>query len=757
MKAFWRKFSARYRLLLSLLLVALIPICSMLVVFYRYNLEEIKEDVEQINLARVSQIRAGFESEIKGHLSLRQAVCEDTRFLPLLQSDSSADQYDALLRFREYTSYRDAGEMTAILGGNSGQAFQRTGISSSALYYSQLLQLEAEEANRVQETLSLLPVTTDRTVLNVTQKNGDQLLLFCYPLPPYTASQAMLLVPMSVGEVEEIFQPLLGNMEGSAFLLDAQGGLLFSTGENPLAARVGNLADQSGNHVTSLQSEGEDYSVIYTNSGQAGLTYGMIAADSSYQIRSIRQTTLIWQMVLLALLACVIAILLLTGVNYRPLKRLLDLSGSKPGRRINEYEEIGKVMTSSRERAELLESTLEKQRPYVLERILGYALDARLTEEQSGQLFAGMNLRFTYPCFFMISARVVVENPESNALWAFKAAVVEAAQTMGERNSACYTLERAEDNKISVAVNCGEDTDRRTYAQRFYEQIQDRLQAPCVFVLGVGSLSQGFQRLKESLYEANVLAENLLEHPISFIEEMESLPGAFRGLYPVKDMLLFLQELREGDEKAALASFHGICSASLMQEENPLIRRHVCSYVVNGIAETVQQLEADCFSKETEALLTAQTAEQLKKAGVKLIAAFCRLVNQDRQTSQSRLREDILNYINENYTNPNLSLETLAQVFQLSPYYISRFFRDQNNINLKDYIASLRMDRAREWLTQTDKPVAEIVSDLGYQSVSSFIRKFKATAGMTPGRYRDLYGAFTPERSTSNECGTVSR
>lgn len=749
MKRFIKGFSVRYRLLLSLLLVALIPICSVLIVFYRYNVEELRKDVEQINLARVSQIRAGFERELKSHLSLRQAFCEDSSFLPLVKSGRFADQYDALVRMREYISYRSAGELTAILNETTREAFQRTGISAAGLYFTQLLQLEEAEMDRVEKCLAELPVTADRMVTAVKQTTGDQLLLFAYPLPPYTASDVVLVVPMTVAEITEIFSPLLGNLEGTAFLLDSQGNLLFSTGDAALAEYAQGLDYQKGSRVTSFQLEQEEYLAIYTVSSQAGLTYGMIAAENSYQNRIIKQTTLIWQMVLLALLACMIAVLLLTGMNYRPLKRLLDLSGSKSGGHMNEYEEIGNMVASSRERAERLEGTLEMQRPYVLERILGYALGAQLTGEQSRQLFSGMNLRFTHPCFFVISARALAEIGKEKDLWRFKTAVVETAEAMGQAHCACYSLERMEDNRVNVVINCSAGTDRKTYTQLFYQHVNAQLQADFAFVLGAGSLSHGFSRLKESLYESNLLTEKMLDRPVSMIEEMESLPSAFRGLYPVKDMLLFLQELREGDEKAALVSFSTICEASLAREESPVIQRHVCSYIIRSTTVTVRQLGAQRFEKEIEEMLKAETAEDLKRTGTLLIRSFCRMVNEDRKTSSSRLRQEMLTYMNENYKNPDLSLETLAEAFQLSPYYISRFFRDQNNMNFKDYIASLRIDQAREWLVETDKPVAEIVSDLGYLSTSSFIRKFKATTGMTPGNYRASYG--NQKRSEQNE------
>ena len=95
--------------------------------------------------------------------------------------------------------------------------------------------------------------------------------------------------------------------------------------------------------------------------------------------------------------------------------------------------------------------------------------------------------------------------------------------------------------------------------------------------------------------------------------------------------------------------------------------------------------------------------------------------------------------LRENIANVNLGLENIGEAFDLSPYYVSRFFRDQNNVNLKDYIVEMRLSMAKELLTATEKPVAEIVEQIGYISASRFFRKFKAAEGMTPGEYRNRF------------------
>ena len=98
----------------------------------------------------------------------------------------------------------------------------------------------------------------------------------------------------------------------------------------------------------------------------------------------------------------------------------------------------------------------------------------------------------------------------------------------------------------------------------------------------------------------------------------------------------------------------------------------------------------------------------------------------------------MLEYIQLHISDVNLGLEQIAEEFGYSTYYVSRFFREQNNENLKEYISTLRLERAKVLLKDTQLSVNEIVEKVGYISPSSFIRKFKVAEGMTPGEYRRM-------------------
>jgi two-component system response regulator YesN len=98
--------------------------------------------------------------------------------------------------------------------------------------------------------------------------------------------------------------------------------------------------------------------------------------------------------------------------------------------------------------------------------------------------------------------------------------------------------------------------------------------------------------------------------------------------------------------------------------------------------------------------------------------------------------KELVVYIEKNYTNPNLSLQSLSDHFHLTPAYLSASFKKYVHANISDYIGDLRIKKAKKLLITSQLPLKAIVVSLGYADVSSFIRKFRSREEITPGEYR---------------------
>lgn len=97
--------------------------------------------------------------------------------------------------------------------------------------------------------------------------------------------------------------------------------------------------------------------------------------------------------------------------------------------------------------------------------------------------------------------------------------------------------------------------------------------------------------------------------------------------------------------------------------------------------------------------------------------------------------QKIINFCHQHYTS-NISLQDIADEFNLNRCYVSQIFNQQLNISFPEYINSLRIHTASELLAKTTKPITEICFDIGFNSLRSFNRLFKKIHNTTPHEYR---------------------
>ena len=98
-------------------------------------------------------------------------------------------------------------------------------------------------------------------------------------------------------------------------------------------------------------------------------------------------------------------------------------------------------------------------------------------------------------------------------------------------------------------------------------------------------------------------------------------------------------------------------------------------------------------------------------------------------------------YIQENSSDYNLSLEMVAEKFQITPQHLSKIIKQQIDKSYKEYLTELRIDKAKSMLTDPEASVMDVCFECGYNNVSYFIKVFQKHTGKTPARYRDDCGA----------------
>ena len=163
--------------------------------------------------------------------------------------------------------------------------------------------------------------------------------------------------------------------------------------------------------------------------------------------------------------------------------------------------------------------------------------------------------------------------------------------------------------------------------------------------------------------------------------------------------------------------------------EDPILQRFHGYVLSRLLYDIFSDMGVDSLTLDS--LLT----KDLDKKAIKNILKILAKIN----VKPVEYNQEIIEYINHNYMDSTLNLDTLAVKFNKSVSVISRDIKKQCGQNYTDYISELRLKEACRLLRETSMSVQDITFEVGYMDKASFRRKFKAKTGVLPGEYRMAY------------------
>lgn len=112
---------------------------------------------------------------------------------------------------------------------------------------------------------------------------------------------------------------------------------------------------------------------------------------------------------------------------------------------------------------------------------------------------------------------------------------------------------------------------------------------------------------------------------------------------------------------------------------------------------------------------------------------------QRRENESQRPIRVAKQYIQRHYSE-NITLEDVCAATGFSVSYFSALFKKETGEGFAKYLTRVRMERAKELLQETNLPVSEICTQVGYGDLKHFNQTFKKVTSLSPGQYRKLYG-----------------
>lgn len=161
---------------------------------------------------------------------------------------------------------------------------------------------------------------------------------------------------------------------------------------------------------------------------------------------------------------------------------------------------------------------------------------------------------------------------------------------------------------------------------------------------------------------------------------------------------------------------------------------------LTGISETLdRQFAKDKTTEMKEQIRKCTDLEEIRERLTEwLNETYHVYVSVNELKSHRVMITEVKHYIEENYVNPDLSLNHLSERFQISGKYASYLFKEEFDMKFVDFLAELRVSKAKELLDHTSDSIQAIALEVGYANSITFGRVFKRVTGMTPGDHRKL-------------------
>ena len=493
--------------------------------------------------------------------------------------------------------------------------------------------------------------------------------------------------------------------------------------------------------------DGSDYMVFYSRSEATNdlcfiltVSYDAILRQTSaYQIMFL-------VLVLLTALICSAFILRFMNVIYGPLQQFSGM--------INRILGIEPVKNDSEQISAAQQALIQieqnnrrnKLRKLIIELFCGCFQDQKQLERAIGQM--GFILHGSRYNVILLQLKAISSGSISPSIF-------DDIGTFWEKNLpkeiTGYSLAFPETAAVAL-LTVGEAQDFAI----LYQQIPDLKQLsesnwPVKIAIGIGE-ENDVSNVPTAYFQASKACEYILfqqKGGILFFHDIINTEQ-WKSLYPNHDIDCLYHAIGQIDFDRIILSVQ-LIQSDILNTESFLYGSYILRDTMLTAIRALQEMECNtmefsqlnqqfAFALDSEDSLR-QFCQNLLETIKRTLSSYEKPQKFESEPSVDRqiLMKDILSYISDHFCEDSFSVRSVADEFQMSVSNLSHFFKKNSGQNISEYIASLRFERAKELLRDTNMVLQDISDSCGYLHLSTFMRQFKQRENCTPAIYRSRF------------------
>ncbi|MDF1567784.1 MAG: response regulator [Spirochaetaceae bacterium] len=158
---------------------------------------------------------------------------------------------------------------------------------------------------------------------------------------------------------------------------------------------------------------------------------------------------------------------------------------------------------------------------------------------------------------------------------------------------------------------------------------------------------------------------------------------------------------------------------------------------------------AENFAGLRQVFQSSMSEEEFSELSTKICYKAIELRDSGNSSHHVKIVRRACEYILENFSEPDISLNTVAAHVALSPTHFSTVFSQEMSVTFIEYLTSVRIEKVKEMLASTDEKIVSIAFSVGYNEPNYLSYLFKKREGLTPKEYRQHRGRERGKVATS--------
>jgi len=252
--------------------------------------------------------------------------------------------------------------------------------------------------------------------------------------------------------------------------------------------------------------------------------------------------------------------------------------------------------------------------------------------------------------------------------------------------------------------------------------------------VGIGNVYESLDQIRQSYQEALVASmDTSVPVKFRFFADTPVLGGTSEG-YPAKQLerqLFELIRLGQWDQvHAEVTEFirrYEHEGADLLQAQQRLLE--LMWLVTRALLDLGVETDTPVFSFQ------AQDYRQLRAESGLLLDRMRKSLTEHQEQVAPDTIQLIKQFIMDN-SHTDISLDAIGKRVGLSPFYISKMFKEQLGVNYIDFLTECRIEKAKRLMGNPEWSLKKITYEVGYHDPNYFSKVFKKMCDVSPTEYR---------------------